>query len=151
MRELDHDLQKQEIQTKTLKALIADKSYWLMSPKDKLAKFTELKDIIAKEHNEELVKSRGNILVRAVKNIGSVIKDVGISHNPFSKYNSSDKLKVEGNIALTKLIELDQKNNNKRNELKKAGTFTNLAHQEEYVEDHVTRTKHSDKPRRMSI
>ena len=151
LRELDHDLQKQEIQTKTLKALISDKSYWLMPPKDKLTKFTELKDTIAKEHNAELLKSRGNILVRAIRNIGSVIKDVGISHNPFSKYNSSDKLKVEGNIALTKLIELDQTNNNKRNELKKAGTFTSLTRQEEHIEDNVTRTKHSDKPRRISI
>ena len=134
LMELRQELQKQDIQTRTLRQLMTDKSYWNMSDKEKLNKFKEIKNEIANKE-EKLLSNTDNFVVRGFKTLGSIIKDIGIAHNPFSKYNVSDKLKVEGNIALTKMIEVDKKNQIERQKLKEVASFTDLLNKSDHMVD----------------
>jgi hypothetical protein len=97
----------QRIQTMALQKLITDKGYWTMSPDQKIAKFKEIKEDIAK--TEKAVRIPKNIFEKGVKLFTSVLKDMRRAHNPFSEYNAPSKIKIKKHSDLTKSIEAQSK------------------------------------------
>jgi hypothetical protein len=90
-----------------LQKLITDKGYWTMSPDQKIAKFKEIKEDIAK--TEKAVRIPKNIFEKGVKLFTSVLKDMRRAHNPFSEYNAPSKIKIKKHSDLTKSIEAQSK------------------------------------------
>ncbi|MBN8511685.1 MAG: hypothetical protein J0L79_01455 [Rickettsiales bacterium] len=107
LADLRQSTRLQRIQTMALQKLITDKEYWTMSPQEKVAKFKNLKEAIAK--TEEAVAVPKNIFEKSIKIFKSLIKDVGRAHDPFSEYNAPGKIKTEKHSELTKAMDKTSK------------------------------------------
>jgi len=107
LRELKQEALKQDVQSRTLRMLVTDEGYLRMSDEEKLNKFKEIKEQILTK--EKKLYSEESLLTRGLKETGSIIRDIGIAHNPFSHYNDSSKIDVKKNIALTEAMEMDRK------------------------------------------
>ena len=102
LTELKQATRLQRIQTMALQKLVTDTNYWGMKPEEKLAKFKEIKEEIAK--TEKAVSAPTNIFAKGLKTIMSIVKDAGRAHNPFSEYNTPAKVRIEKHSSLTKAI-----------------------------------------------
>jgi len=105
--DLKQATRSQRIQTMALQKLITDEQYWTMSPDQKIAKFKEIKEDIAK--TEKAVRIPKNIFTKGAKLFTSVLKDMRRTHNPFSEYNAPSKIKIKKHSGLTKAIEAQAK------------------------------------------
>ncbi len=103
IKELKKAAKEQQIQTMALKKLITQEDYWGMSNDKIKERFKEIKNEI--RAGEEKISPEPGFFVRGLKTIGSLTLDGLRAHNPFSKYNNPQKIKLEIASPLTKSME----------------------------------------------